>query len=130
MSKAKSRSNRALANKLAREVYVMQDPTRVNFWDILEGDTPHYFRMQGAQFSALASIRLARRRGERVREFAAKNARLQGSVLNCIAMAALGVRLSAKASSGVPFLLYPEAVSKALSASFPPRSESLRPAAE
>lgn len=129
MSKAKARSRRALANILAREVYVMQDPTEVTIWDVFEGATPRYSRLDGAQFSAFASIRLARRHNERVMAFARVKARLQCSVINCLSMAALGAKISSMASSGIPNF-YPKTTDIVLSAILPPREENQRPTAE
>lgn len=130
MSKAKARSRRALANILAREVYVMQDPTEVTIWDVFEGVAPKYSRLDGAQFSAFASIRLARLHGERVMVFARVKARLQCSVMNCLSMAALGARISSMASSGLPSFGYPKTTDVVLSAVLPPRRENQRPTAE
>lgn len=126
MSKSRSRSKRALANKLAKQVYTMVDTSGVSFWDVLMGDKPIYFRMPYAQSSAFAIISRSRQQHDRLMIAARLDASLQLSKLRSTLMGTIGFAICERSSSGVPFMKYARDVQKALSASLPPQSEAPR----
>lgn len=126
MSKSRSRSKRALANRLAKQVYIMMDPSGVNFWDVLMGDEPLYFRMPHAQSSAFAIISRSRQQHDRLMTAARLDSSVQASKLRSARMGTIGFAICERSSSGVPFMKHARDVQKAPSASFPPQSEAPR----